>query len=101
MCELARGFFTWTQFAELEPGAEAAGPAGTVRPLCGLLSWNINKDVISSTQHSELAYQFGGSHVYVFVMPFCSGVYAKERSVGWETDLANGREGFSGRRIIW
>lgn len=35
------------QFAELEAWAEPAFPAGNNNPTVVLLSWNINKDVIS------------------------------------------------------
>lgn len=91
VCELAPGFFTWTQFAELEPGAEAAHPAGTVRPSAACCHG-------ISTKMLFLQHNTAGSHInlrisrlFLCFALFCSGVYVKEWSVGWETDSVTGR----------
>lgn len=87
VCELAREFFTWTQFAELEPGAEAAHPAGTVRPsaaCCHGISTRCYFFNTTQPVHVSIC----GSYVYFFVMPFV--VVFMLRS-GRETDLVTGR----------
>lgn len=90
MCELAPGFFTWTQFAELEPGAEAAHPAGTERPSAACCHG-------ISTKMLFLQHNTASSHINLWTSrlflcyAFCSGVYVKEWSVGWETDPVTGR----------
>lgn len=89
VCELARGFFTWTQFAELEPGAEAAHPAGTARPSAACCHG-------ISTKMLFLQHNTASSHINLrtsrlcLCYAFCSGVYVKEWSLGWETAALSG-----------
>lgn len=101
LCELARGFFTWTQFAELEPGAEAAHPAGTVCPSVACCHG-------ISTKMLFLQHNTASSHINLWISrlflcyAFCSGVYVK-RVVGWLGNrLGHWEEGFRGWNVyLW
>lgn len=92
VCELAPGFFTWTQFAELEPGAEAAHPAGTARPSAACCHG-------ISTKMLFLQHNTAGSHINLWISRlflcfalFCSGVYVK----GVVGRLGNGTRSLGG-----
>ena len=91
--ELARVFFTWTQFAELEPGAEAAHPAGTVCPSAACCHG-------ISTTMLFLQHNIASSHINILFSrlflcyAFCSGVYVTEWSFGLGNRFGFREEGF-------
>lgn len=71
VCELAPGFFTWTQFAELEPGLRQQIQLAPSASAAVVMEDQQPRYSFSTTQ-ADLTFRS--------LFAFCSGVYVTERS---------------------